>query len=56
MSTDKNANLIEVKRQLAEKYEHLATITKSEPRRKTYVRRARRYRDQAADIARLAKA
>ena len=45
-------NLLEVKQNLAKKYEHLAAITSSKPARKRFALRARKYRRQAENIAR----
>jgi hypothetical protein len=45
-------NLLEVKKKLAEKYEHLATISGSRPARKRLALRARKYRRQVENIAR----
>jgi fructose-1,6-bisphosphatase/sedoheptulose 1,7-bisphosphatase-like protein len=43
----KTENLVKVKTTLAEKYEHLAKIVKSRPRRKSYITRAEHHRRQA---------
>ena len=42
----KAEHLIEVKRTLAEKYDHLAKLSGSRPRRARYKRRAESYRRQ----------
>jgi hypothetical protein len=47
--------LVDVKLALAEKYESLAKQTKSQPRQKTYLLRAQRYRGQAATLRLTAK-
>ena len=41
-------HLVDVKLALAAKYDRLALLTGSRPRRKSYVNRAERYRRQAA--------
>ncbi|MEZ6057136.1 MAG: hypothetical protein R3C01_10565 [Planctomycetaceae bacterium] len=46
MSSDKHA----IKTALAEKYERLANITKSTPRRKQFAFKALRYRRQAQQV------
>ena len=46
--TQNRDHRIEVKLALAAKYDRLALLTGSRPRRKTYVNRAERYRRQAA--------
>ena len=48
---DKRA-LLEVKQKLAEKYEHLATIAGSQPKRNQLSTRARKYRRQIEQIVR----
>ena len=45
-------NLLNVKLKLAEKYEHLATIAGSQPKRKQFSHRARGYRRQVEQITR----
>ena len=45
-------NLLDVKRKLAEKYEHLATIAGSRPKRKQFSNRARNYRRQLEQLSR----
>ena len=54
MQTKRITNLVQVKITLAEKYEHLAKVNASRPRAARYIRRARSYRRQAADLQRLA--
>ncbi len=49
--TDKRT-LLEVKQKLAEKYEHLATIAGSQPKRKQFSTRARKYRRQIEQMSR----
>jgi hypothetical protein len=46
---------VEVKLALADKYDRLALLTGSRPRRRTYVTRAERYRRQAAVMRSLEK-
>ena len=53
MTTAKNANLIKVKRALAAKYDHLAQLTRSKPRRKHCRYNAERYRLQAQNLERI---
>lgn len=43
---------VDVKESLARKYEHLANLTKSLPRKRNLSRRAARLRQQAAEISR----
>jgi hypothetical protein len=50
----KTENLVQVKTALAEKYERLARTRNSKPRRENLLRVARRYRDQAANVANAA--
>lgn len=50
---DKYANLVKIKTALAEKYEHLANITGSKVKRKTYQFRATNYRRQAAEFSKV---
>jgi hypothetical protein len=45
-------NLLEIKQKLAEKYEHLAAIAGSQPKRKQFSNRARKYRRQMEQISR----
>jgi hypothetical protein len=45
------ANLAEVKRALAKKYENLARVTKSKPRKKTLMNHADRFLRQAKKAA-----
>jgi hypothetical protein len=53
MSTEgKHAKLIETKVALAKKYENLATIVTSKPRKKRLWHQAGRYRRQVADLSR----
>ena len=49
--TDKRS-LLDVKQKLAEKYEHLAAITGSQPKRKQFSHRARKYRRQLEQMSR----
>lgn len=51
---DNNA-LLDVKLKLAKKYEHLATITASQPKRKQLSTRARKYRRQIEQMSREIK-
>jgi hypothetical protein len=46
------AKLAEVKLQLAGKYENLAKVSKSKPKKATYTRQAKKHRQQAADLTR----
>jgi hypothetical protein len=48
----KNANLVETKLTLAKKYENLASLTPSKPKRKRFLYHAARFRRQAADLSR----
>jgi hypothetical protein len=48
--TKTKRTLVDVKLALAAKYESLARQTKSQPRQKTYLLRALRYRGQAATL------
>lgn len=50
-----NAKLVEVKLALAKKYEHLAAVVKSKPRRAVWSRMAEKHRRQAADLERAGK-
>ena len=50
-----SAKLAKVKTALAEKYEHLATVVKSKPRRLVWLRMADKHRRQAADLQRAAQ-
>ncbi|MGO8688455.1 MAG: hypothetical protein ACLQLG_02390 [Thermoguttaceae bacterium] len=50
-----NAKLMAVKLALAEKYEHLAAVVKSKPRRAVWQRMAEKHRRQAADLQRAAE-
>ncbi|MGE0378602.1 MAG: hypothetical protein AB7I48_02025 [Planctomycetaceae bacterium] len=43
-------NLIQVKRALAEKYERLATMTSSKPKKRQFSHRAVKYRRQVAQL------
>ena len=54
-SAQSSAKLAQVKLALAEKYEHLASIAKSKPRRKVWLRVAQKHRRQAADLQRAAE-
>ena len=49
--SDSQANLAEVKRKLAERYERLAKVTGSRPRRKRMLHHAATYRRQASDLS-----
>lgn len=44
-------NLVRVKTALADKYQRLAATRNSKPRRENLLRTAKRYRDQAANVA-----
>ena len=46
------AKLVQVKLQLAAKYERLAKVAKSKPKQKTYLHQADKHRHQAADLSR----
>ena len=48
----KKAKLVEVKKALARKYDHLAKVSKSKPKKQTFLLHAERYRRQAADLER----
>lgn len=50
-----NQRLAQVKTALAEKYESHARTCKSRPRRKTLLRHARSYREQAEGFKRLSQ-
>lgn len=52
MGASKTKTLIEVKRDLAAKYERLAQRTPSTPRQKNWFRKAERYRRQAEQLER----
>ena len=45
------ANIVRVKAALAEKYERLARVSKSKPRKASLLRVAERHRQQAANVA-----
>jgi hypothetical protein len=47
-----NEKLVEVKLALVRKYERLAKVAKSTPKRRTWLYHAARIRRQAADLAR----
>jgi hypothetical protein len=49
--SDTRANLAEVKRKLAERYERLAKVTGSRPRRKRMLHHAATYRRQSLELA-----
>jgi len=49
------AHLAERKAQLAKKYDSLANVSKSRPKRDRYLRSAAKYRRQAADLERLSR-
>jgi hypothetical protein len=49
----KHSKLIETKLALLKKYENLATIVSSKPRKKRLLHQAGRYRRQVADLSRL---
>jgi hypothetical protein len=54
MSTEgKYAQLIAIKLALVKKYENLATVVTSKPRKKHLMHQAGRYRRQAADLSRM---
>jgi hypothetical protein len=54
MSTEgKHAKLVETKLALAKKYENLAAVVSSKPRKKRLLHHVARYRRQAADLSRL---
>jgi hypothetical protein len=48
----KNAKLIETKLNLAKKYESLASVSGSQPKKTRLLHQAARYRRQAADLGR----
>ena len=50
----KKKSKIDVKNELAEKYERLARLTKSDPKRQQYHHRAVKFRRQAVQIGREA--
>jgi hypothetical protein len=52
MVAEKKKSLVEVKRQLAAKYEGLAQRTGSKPRQKNWFHKAARYRQQADQLER----
>ena len=52
MSKRELANLVEVKKTLAEKYEHLASISNSKPKARSYRTRAKHHRNQATSLQR----
>lgn len=49
---DRGKTKIDVKTELARKYEHLAQIAGSEPKRKTFSHKATKYRRQAEQMRR----
>jgi len=51
MTTGKNANLVQTKLNLAAKYQRLATIAKSKPKRITFIYHAERHRRQAQELS-----
>ena len=52
MAANKKKTLIEVKRELAAKYERMAQRTASTPRQKNWFHKAERYRHQAEQLER----
>jgi hypothetical protein len=53
MNTEgKHAKLVETKLALAKKYENLATVVSSKPRKQRLLRHVARFRRQAADLSR----
>ena len=53
MNTEgKHAKLIKTKLALAEKYENLAAVVSSKPRKKRLLHQVARFRRQAADLSR----
>lgn len=48
--TKSNDRLIETKLALAKKYQHLAMLTKSSPRRRNWLNKSESYRRQASRI------
>jgi hypothetical protein len=48
-----NANLLQQKTMLAEKYDRLIKTISSKPRRERYKREAAKFRRQVADLARI---
>jgi hypothetical protein len=49
---DRGKNKIDVKIALAEKYTHLSNIAGSEPKKKTYIHKAIKYRRQVEQMKR----
>lgn len=47
-----NENLVQIKKDLAKKYEHLATLAKSDAKRRQFSTKAARFLRQADNIAR----
>lgn len=52
MAANRKKSLVEVKRDLATKYERLAQRTPSTPRQKNWFRKAERYRRQVEQLER----
>lgn len=52
MSNGRNSHLIQVKLNLAAKYDRLAVQTRSRPKRMKFMSRAERYRRQVAQLQR----
>jgi hypothetical protein len=48
----KKTKLVEVKKALARKYDNLAKVSKSKPKKQTFLLHAERYRRQANDLLR----
>jgi hypothetical protein len=51
LATMKKKTLVEVKTELAAKYRHLASLTKSKPRQKIWLNKARGYAQQVAKLS-----
>ncbi len=52
MTKEQKDNRVQAKLNLAAKYRRLATITKSKPKRSTFIYQAERYRRQAQELSR----
>ncbi len=52
MTTGQKTNLVQTKLNLAAKYQRLAKIAKSKPKRKKFNYQAERYRHQAQELSR----
>ena len=52
MTAERTENLIKTKIALSEKYTRLGMIAKSQPNKKKFRHRAKRYRHQAIELAR----